>query len=178
MALGIDSVLVYTPYYVKIRESSSKSKVEYEKSETNQKQMVDIIRKNAKIAKVDIALLNVTDMQETDSEAFNDLRVLAEWMSQQNRFGGNLLMPGFNQGYTNQLIKKYGTPHLLFTGIVSIKRSRTHWIYWSVLFDLRDGRYQIIKEDYYRQKDTKNILNAHIFDTFFQIKYKHKKKKK
>lgn len=176
VALGIDKVLVYTPYYLKIDESGKKTKVDYLKSEINQTNLVQILRKNAKIAKVDITLLNATEMQEMDSEAFNDLRVLSEWMSQQNRFGGNLLMPGFDQEATDKLIEKYGTSHMLFTGIISLKNNSTHWMYWSILFNLEDGRYQIIKEDYFRQKDTKTMLNSHIFDSFFQIKFKRKKK--
>ncbi|BDS13634.1 M48 family metallopeptidase [Aureispira anguillae] len=175
VALGIDSVLVYSPYYVKIIEGR-KSKVDHLKSEKNQLQLTDILVKNAELAKVNITLLNTNNLNESDAEAFNELRILSEWMSQQNRFGGNLLMKGFDQDYADKIVQKYGTPYLLFTGIASIQRSKTHWVYWSVLFDLETGRYQVIKEDYYKQKDTKTQLNAHIFDTFFQIKSKRKKR--
>lgn len=175
VALGIDSVLVYTPYYVRILDGS-KPKVAYLKSEENQTKLVEVIRKNAKLAKVNITLLNATELQETDSESFNDLRIISEWMSQQNRFGSNLLMKGYNQDYADKLIKKYGTSYMLFTGIISLQRTRTNWIYWSVLFDLETGRYQVIKEDYYRRKDGPTLLNAHVFDTFFQIKSVRKRK--
>ena len=175
-ALGIDSVLVYTPYYIRVNNSGSKSKVMYLQSEENQTKLTDIIRKNAKIAKVNITMLNPTELKDSDSETFNDLRVLSEWMSQQNRFGGNLLMPSFNQKATEKLVKKYKTKYLLFTGIISIKRNRTHWVYWSILFNMESGRYQILKDEYYRQKDRRTFMNAHIFDTFFQIKSKRKRK--
>ena len=119
-------------------------------------------------------MLNATEIHESDAEAYNDLRVLAEWMSQQNRFGGNLLMPGFNQEAADLIITKYATRYLLFTGIISLQRTSTHWIYWSVLFDLETGRYQVIKDDYFNQKDNRTVLNAHIFDTFFQIRSERK----
>ena len=70
--------------------------------------------------------------------------------------------------------KKYGVKYLLFTGIASLQRRKTHWIYWSVVFDLTTGRYSVIKEDYYKRKDTKTQLNAHLFDALFQIKSKPK----
>ncbi|MDC0230802.1 M48 family metallopeptidase [Aureispira] len=170
VALGIDSILAYTPLYVKIHDQGKTSKVQYLKSEEIQNKLVGILRKNAKIANVNISLLNATDIKASDAEAYNDLRILSDWMSQQNRFGGNLLMPGFNQEATDLIIAKYATRYLLFTGIISLKRTSTNWIYWSVLFDLKTGRYQVIKDDYFAQKDNRTVLNAHIFDTFFQIK--------
>ena len=150
------------------------SKILYLKSEETQNKLVEIIRKNAKIANVNINLLNPTDIKESDAETYNDLRILSDWMYQQNRFGSNLLMSGFNQEATDLIIKKFNTRYLLFTGIVSLKRTSTNWIYWSVLFDLKTGRYQVIKDDYFNQKDNKAVLNAHIFDTFFQIKSERK----
>ncbi|MCH2023413.1 MAG: M48 family metallopeptidase [Saprospiraceae bacterium] len=174
VALGIDSILVYKPYYVKIHDLGKTSKILYLKSEETQNKLVEIIRKNAKIANVNINLLNPTDIKESDAETYNDLRILSDWMYQQNRFGSNLLMSGFNQEATDLIIKKFNTRYLLFTGIVSLKRTSTNWIYWSVLFDLKTGRYQVIKDDYFNQKDNKAVLNAHIFDTFFQIKSERK----
>jgi hypothetical protein len=176
VALGIDSLLVYTPYYASIETTrDGKSKIDYLRSEKKQIELVDILRQNAKKAKVAADIIDVSAIQETDSEAFNDLRILAEWISQQSRFGSNILMPGFNQEYADKIIKKYHHKYLLFTGIVSMKKGRGSWIYWSILFDLRNGAYQVIKKDYYGRKDSKVMLNAHIFDTFFQIKFKRKK---
>ncbi len=173
VALGIDSVLVYAPYYVKIIDGR-KTKVDHLTSEKNQALLTDLLLKNAQLAKLDVTLLNTANLSNTDAEAFNELRVLSEWMSQQNRFGGSLLMKGFNQSATDAIVKKYGVKYLLFTGIASLQRRKTHWIYWSVVFDLTTGRYSVIKEDYYKRKDTKTQLNAHLFDALFQIKSKPK----
>lgn len=174
VALGIDSVLVYAPYYVKILDGRT-PKVDHLKSEKNQLQLTKLLVKNADLAKLNITLLNTNNLDENDAEAFNELRVLSEWMSQQNRFGGNLLMRGFDQDYVDHIVQKYGVKYMLFTGVASIQRSKTHWLYWSVLFDLKTGRYEVIKEDYYKRKDTKTRLNAHLFDALFQIKSKRKK---
>lgn len=173
-ALGIDSVLVYSPYYVKIIDGR-KATIDHLTSEKNQTLLTDLLLKNAKIANLEVTLLNNSNLSESDAEAFNELRVLSEWMSQQNRFGGNLLMKSFNQNYTDAIVKKYGVKYLLFTGVASLKRNRTHWLYWSVVFDLTTGRYSVIKEDYYKRKDTKTQLNAHLFDALFQIKSKPKR---
>lgn len=173
-ALGIDSVLVYMPYYLKVSESNEKVKVDYLKSEKNQIQLTDFVQQNAKMAKVHAKVLNVNALTESDADAFNELRVLAEWMSQQNLFGNNLLMKGFNQDMIDAIIQKYGMKYLLFTGVVSIQKSRSSFALWSVLFDLESGRYQVIKDDFFSQKDHKNVLNAHLFDVFFQLKSKYK----
>lgn len=174
VALGIDSVLVYSPYYVKIIDGR-KAKIDHLTSEKNQALLTDLLLKNAKIANLDITLLSNTNLSASDAEAFNELRVLSDWMSQQNRFGGSLLMKSFNQNYTDAIVKKYGVKYLLFTGVASLQRNKTHWLYWSVVFDLTTGRYSVIKEDYYKRKDTKTQLNAHLFDALFQIKSKPKR---
>jgi Zn-dependent protease with chaperone function len=174
VALGIDSILVYAPYYVKILDGK-KTKIDHLASEKNQAVLTDLLLKNAKIANIDVELLSSSNFSETDAEAFNELHVLSDWMSQQNRFGGSLLMKSFNQDDVDAIIKKYGVKYLLFTGVASLQRRKTHWIYWSVIFDLTTGRYSVIKEDYYKKKDTKTQLNAHLFDALFQIKSKPKK---
>lgn len=174
IALGIDSILVYSPYYVKIIDGK-KTSIDHLTSEKNQVLLSDLLIKNAKIAKLEVTLLSNSNLSAADAEAFNELRVLSEWMSQQNRFGGSLLMKGFNQNYTDAIVKKYGVKYLLFTGVASLQRNKTHWLYWSVVFDLTTGRYSVIKEDYYKRKDTKTQLNAHLFDALFQIKSKPKK---
>lgn len=174
VALGIDSILVYSPYYVKIIDGKE-TKVDHLTSEKNQLMLSDLLVKNAKIAKLDITLLSNSNLSDADAEAFNELRVLSDWMSQQNRFGGSLLMKSFNQSYIDAIVKKYGVKYLLFTGVASLQRRKTHWLYWSVVFDLTTGRYSVIKEDYYKKKDNKTQLNAHLFDALFQIKSRPKK---
>lgn len=169
VALSIDSVLVYAPYYVKIIDEK-KSKIDHLTSEKNQTVLTNLLLKNAKIAKLDVTLLSNTNLSDADAEAFNELHVLSDWMSQQNRFGGSLLMKSFNQDQVDAIVKKYGVKHLLFTGVASLQRNKTHWLYWSVVFNLTTGRYSVIKEDYYKKKDTKTQLNAHLFDALFQIK--------
>ena len=175
-ALGIDSVLVFTPIYKKVESQANASKIMHLKSEEHQARFTDLLRQNAALAKVDITLLNPTELKQTDGATYNDLRMLSDWISQQNRFGGNLLMPSFNQDFIDKLIKKYKTKYLLFTGIISIKKSSTNWAYWSTIYNMESGRYQVIKDDFFRQKDTKIFMNAQLFDTFLQIKSKRKQK--
>ena len=175
VALGLDSILVYTPYYVKILDGRT-AKVDPLTSEKNQIKLTDLLLKNAKIANLEVTLLSPRNLSVSDTEAFQELRILSDWMSQQNRFGGSLFMKSFNQDQVDAIVKKYGVKHLLFTGVASLHRNRTHWLYWSAVFDLTTGQYSIIKEDYYKKKDTKTQLNAHLFDALFQIKSKPKKK--
>lgn len=174
LALGIDSVLAYAPYYVKILDGRT-PKVDHLASEKKQVILTELLLKNAKIANLDVVLLSNRNVSAADAEAFNELRVLSDWMSQQNRFGGSLFMKSFNQDQVDAIVKKYGVKHLLFTGVASLQRNKTHWLYWSVVFDLTTGQYSVLKKAYYKKKDTKTQLNAHLFDALFQIKSKPKK---
>lgn len=178
-ALGIDSVLVLFPYYLKVVQSGpfyrKENKIKYLYSEKRQSLITDLLLKNAAIAGVETSLIDPTQMQPTDTDKFNDMRMLNEWLSQQSRLGSSVAMLGFNQSAIDKIIKKYNKRYILFSGIISMKYKKNNWMLYTMLYDLQTGRYKIIKEDYYAKRtDNKTLLNAHLFDTFFQIKSRRK----
>ncbi len=171
-ALGIDSVLVLAPYYRRVNTVgfSKKLEVDFLYSEERQKLVGDLLVKNAQIAGMDVLMLDPERLKPEDTEQFNDLKLLMEWVSQQSRLGSSILMKGFNQEEIDRIIAKYDKRYVLFTGVMSLKQGKNYWILYTILFDLQTGRYKVLKESYYRRKDTNVMLNAHLFDTFFQIK--------
>ena len=43
---------------------------------------------------------------------------------------------------------------------------------YAILFDVRTGRRQVLKLEYFDRKDTDTVLKAHLYDVFNQIKSK------
>lgn len=178
-ALAIDSVLVLSPYYLRVIQSgpfyNKKNRIKYLYSEKRQALITELLLKNAAIAGVETSLIDPTQMKPTDTDKFNDMRMLNEWLSQQSRLGYSVAMLGFNQAFIDQIIKRYNKRYILFSGIISIKSKKNNWMLYTLLYDLKTGRRKVIKEDYYiKRTDNKTLLNAHLFDTFFQIKSRRK----
>ena len=44
-----------------------------------------------------------------------------------------------------------------------------------ILFDVKTGKRQVIKFDYFDKQDTNDLVKAHLYDSFAQIKKKRKK---
>lgn len=47
-------------------------------------------------------------------------------------------------------------------------------LYYAILFDVKTGRRSTVKLAYFDNKDSKMVLNTHIYDVFNQIKRKGK----
>lgn len=178
VTLGIDSILIYNPMYWEVK-GRREMQVDYLKGETKQLNLVQQLKDVAERTQLHTTLLTPNGLSTSDAVAFNELRVLAEWLSQQNKFGGNIFSDGYNQDQVEAIIEKYGSPHLLFTGVVNTQEySRKSSFLWAVLFDLRSGSYQVIKDDFYRRKAGRIFLNSQFYDVLLQIKTPSKEQKK
>ena len=157
---------------------------------------------------LDLTLLDVSSLEASQTGQFNDLRFLNEWFAEQVNHYGLSLTPGCNQEMLDGIAEKYGTDYFLWTGVISLKKKKSvttallllglSYYYWptlaytvwyaakpehemmhyAILFDLRTGKRDILKFEFFRRKDTDSLLKAHLFDTFFQIKTKKKEEKK
>ena len=47
-------------------------------------------------------------------------------------------------------------------------------LHYSILFDVRTGKRQVIKFDFYKKNDTDGLVKAHLYDAFRQIKLSDK----
>ena len=133
-------------------------------------------------------------------ETFNEIRFLNEWYSDQVNHFDLSLTQSFNQEQVNAIAEKYGTDYFLWTGVVSLReknrkttfldlfwlyawpalplviyskvRPRYDMLYYAILFDVKTGKRQTIKFDFYDRQDTNDMLKAHFYDTLTQIKNK------
>ena len=199
--LGLDKVVVVNPFYLSLDFRSS-GEVEYIRSEHKQSKFRESIKKIADISSLDATLLDVTDLSTGDIEKFNDIVKVNQYFSQQMSHYDFSLTPGFQQNAINDLAEKYDTDYFLWTGVISLHEEHNGWrgfwgavlmpyvipfsianlvtpqydtMYYAILFDIKTGRRSIIKMDYFNKRDTNTILQAHIYDVFFQIAQEDKK---
>lgn len=171
IAMGIDSILIVQPFYLRILDYG-KPRIDFISSAKRINTFEEVLEKNAALAKLQYKMLHTSAMNSGAVADLNALNRLKEWVSQQNRFGQNLLLEGFDQNSIDALRKQYNSRYILMPSIISLQRSQIHWILCTVVFDLKTGRYQVVKDTYYRKKDGRVLMNAHVFDALFQIKSK------
>lgn len=164
-ALGIDRVITLPTYFF---ELDPYKELDFEMSSYQAYRVDSLLRSNARIAKLD--LLSPLANNANDPDLFNIKMKLEDWIKQKNKLGSNIFITAYDQSAINEIIQKYRTKFLLFNLIISSQTGNKEWMLLSVLFDLESGRFQTIKDDYFKAGLSNTYLNAQLFDVLHQIK--------
>ncbi|MEY4935282.1 MAG: hypothetical protein RIS64_1641 [Bacteroidota bacterium] len=194
LKLGISKVVIVNPFYLKldIRDGTD---IQYIATEEGQEHQRDLIEQVAKATNLNTTILDVTHLKESQIDAFNDIRFLNEYFAEQNKFSGLSLTPSSQQNRIDSIAKKYGTDYFLWTGTVSMREAKSPHLLWMIylwpalpftllkrlesghqmfhyalLYDVRTGRNQVIKSEFFDNKDSDGLMKSQLYDTFLQIK--------
>jgi beta-barrel assembly-enhancing protease len=204
-ALGIDKIVVLNPHYTKIDERKE-ADLDFIGTEKGQVNLREIIKEIAPKSDLKVEILDINNLNDKQVEQLNHIRFLNDWYSEQVDRYNLSLTPSSQQAIIDSIAKKYGTDYFLWTGVVSLREKKENlgatlaysivfpvflplgiyyavtpnheMLYYSILYDVKTGRRQVIKFDYFSHKDTDTIVKAHLYDTFVQIKKKDKEPKK
>lgn len=200
LSLGIPKVAIVNPFYLKLDERKDQA-VQHIETEGGQENFRSLIREVSAISGLKTTLLDVSTLKENDIETFNDIRFLNEWFAEQGRHFDLTRTPGIQQDRINAIAQKYGTDYFLWTGVISLREKKgKDWLYipaslllfaptlplatylaakpkyemlhYSMLYDVRTGRYQVLKFETFNHRDTDTMVKAHLYDAFVQIKRK------
>ena len=199
LRLGIPKVVIVNPFYLKLDERKDNA-MQYIATEEGQERFRGLIREVGAKADLKTTFLDVSDLRETQTDAFNDIRFLNEWFAEQVHHYDLSLTPGYDQERINAIAKKYGTDYFLWTGVVSLREKNRSGLYlipasllflptmplaiyaaakpkydmlhYAILYDVRTGRRQVLKFDEFKRRDADAVVKAHLYDTFSQIKRK------
>lgn len=197
-ALGLEKVIVVNPQYIRINDNLEES-VRYLKSEAGQVDFSERIKSNAKVAKLNVEVIDNKNLTETEVQKLNDIALLQEYLSDRN-FHNHMNVPFPHQYKLEEIIKKYDCKHILWSGVISYDerfKGRTalaivsslvpvmlpftlipminkgHWtFYFNLVYDLESNRAVFSNFREINNRTAGYILNSHIYDTFYQIKHK------
>jgi hypothetical protein len=196
LKLGISKIVIVNPFYLKL-DARKDNAVQYIATEEGQEHQRQLIQTAAKAAHLQTEILDVTHLKESQIDAFNDIRFLNEYFSEQNKMSGLSLTPGAQQTRIDAIAKKYGTDYFLWTGTVSLREQNIplgsvfvslivppifpfavanyltpqyNMMHYAVLYDVRTGRNQTIKADFFDDKDSDALMKSQLYDTFLQIR--------
>lgn len=200
-ALGIDTMVLVDPVYYKIDERKE-TQVRYIDSERKQFELNKMLAKNAKLAGVNLNLIDSKNFNSDDTDVFNDLALLNDWVIECFNHE-DLEMVMSESQYVSHLIQKYNTKHFAWCALFNVREAKrsdymtacfyvmlgytiplaiyilvkpeyyTH--YYNVLFNLETGEVALSISEDFSQNDNKDLINSKVFDNFFQIKARRKK---
>jgi hypothetical protein len=197
--LGITKVVFVNPYYLNLDARDDNNKTQFIETENGQVYFKDMLKKNASLAGLNATILDVHDLQSTDTETFNDIMLLNEWVVEQQD-ADELLLCGSQQVRINKIAEKYHTDYFAWTGVVSMHEKKSTFkaallllagigylpimpyslyktikpeyntLFFNTLYDVRTGRLRTIKYDYMKKNDTNAIINSQLYDACLQIR--------
>ncbi len=120
-ALGIDKMVIVNPLYIKINEASD-NPVKLIASEEAQLALQNKIEESAEATGVEVVYLQNSSLQETESDKFNDLSLLNNWISEKlSHEDEDLKILNSTNEYFNQLSEKYKVENFAWVGVLSVK---------------------------------------------------------
>ncbi len=196
--LDVDKIVVINPVYLNLDNRRGKG-IQFIKSEQSQAEFNDILADNAKKVGLKLTVLDSDKFKAGDTDKFNDMALLNQWMSEQVDFENLSITPGFRQAEIDAIAQKYGTKYLCWTGVISTRKSKSPFalfglclggfimvpplayyyikpdfdcIYFNVLYNAETGGFDMVKIENLSHRDNKVLLNMHTYDALLQIKSK------
>lgn len=193
--LGIKKIVVINPQYTRI-DQRKKHALDYIGTEEGQTHLGDIIKEIAPKTSLKVDVLDINHLTDKQVDQYNNIRYLNEWFAEQLDRYNMTLTPSIQQAVIDSIAKRYGTDFFLWTGVVSLReknnksllviaslvyplilpytiyaavKPRYDMLYYAILYDVKTGRRQILKFDFFEHKDSDDLLKAHLYDVFVQI---------
>lgn len=199
--LGIDKAVVINPFFMKL-DLRKGEKVKYEQSESALLRYYDKIKWTANSLDLDIDILTMSSMDSMDTERFNDVAFLSNWID--SRFSQlDQDMVEMEAEKLNVLKEKYGTKYFCWTGVMNFRKKqstnvlnlcvgivvppflpfaiysmikpRYETYYYYIAFDLDTGEPAMAIFNQFPQGDSQDYINVNIYDSLYQLKTKRRK---
>jgi hypothetical protein len=202
-ALGIDKIVVVNPWYLEIDERK-KNMEQYVKSENSELRFNEILFDNAKKIGLALDLLNETNMQAISVDEYNEYQFMRLWATEyvtHNKY--KVRMVSLNYDYTQSIIKKHGTKYFSYIGVIGAREKKSgkgailalgimsvymlpysiyyvatpdyQSLYYHVTYDIDSGEQKLAEGYNMDAKDSKQLLNMRVYDTFYKLKSRRKK---
>ncbi|MDZ4666002.1 MAG: M48 family metallopeptidase [Bacteroidota bacterium] len=201
--LGIDKIVVLDPFYLKFDQRNGGS-IRYFSSDEKLNEYGDVLKENAQIAGLEFDYVDSKSLKKEDMDKYNDFTLLNDWMGEflNHNFSTNALV--LNNEAAKMLQEKYKTKYMLWTGVIGVKVPKQNigaailatfllypapftipyllkkeeiTYYVAVLYNLENNKVQFYQTVNMRLSDTRDFLNAFVYDTMNKIKKQPKYKK-
>ncbi len=172
----IDKLLSLEPFYVMFDDNENQCN--YEESKTQKLHLIESIKECVSNQKFDIVVLDPGLINANEVTKMNDYSVVCDWLYERmdGRDNEKTRVPVFSADEIESIIKTYGTSHVLKTGFVVLKGKRNFYVFYSVIYDLRENREVYIKQEFFKGQLSKAEAKNKICNLFNDLKNGFKQK--
>ncbi|MBS1635966.1 MAG: M48 family metallopeptidase [Bacteroidetes bacterium] len=166
----IEKVILLEPFYIQIDRAADK--IDNLSSDQKQEKLIETVKTIAEKENFQTVALDPGLLTSGDVDKVNDYSVLNDWFFE--KFDGDRNSDGvpiFNTDQVENLVKKYGTSYVLKIGIISLKGGRKRTWFYSGIIDLKTNKEVFKLYEVFREKDTRDLINSKIYQTFFELKH-------
>ncbi|HEY1040739.1 MAG TPA: M48 family metallopeptidase [Bacteroidia bacterium] len=202
--VGVDKIIILDPFYIKTDERI-RDNYKYYDSEEKLNEYANVLKENAKLANLDAVYIDSHSLNTNDIDTYNDYTLLNDWMSEFMEHGYNRNMMILGNDAAEKMQKKYNTRFVLWSGVYNNRtekknvgaaialtvfsgglfapftipylfRKEQQTLYFSVLYDLEQNEILYTNTSVVRLSDSRDFLNAFVYDTMLTIKSKPKQR--
>ncbi len=170
--LNVEKAILLEPFYLKIDEKKEEV-VRYMDSDTKQEKFVETLNESAQMQGFQLVNLDPGQVTPKEVDKVNDYSVINDWFYEKFDATSGSKNPILNTDEIGGMIKKYATPYVLKTGIVSYKsrRGKKFTYYYVFLYDLVNNEMIYKKQEVFRGKDAKDLVNAKAYQTIYELRH-------
>lgn len=166
----VSKVLTLEPFYVIIdtKENTTSSVEADEKQEILIKTINNCAAKqNFELVTLDPGLITANDVAK-----INDYSVINDWFFERldaYQYSSSSV-PVFASDEIKNITAKYGTTHILKTGIGYVKGRKKYTVFYAAIYDLKSNKMVYLKQEVFRGKPNKDLVNTKMYQLFYEIK--------
>lgn len=170
--LGLNKVIFMNPFAIRVDATKKENNVDFIKSEELQGQVFDHIAEGSKRLNLSSIMLNARELSEApNAETLNNIAVIKEWLSEKMTHS----MPAINsrQDDVDEIIDDLGTPHIAFTGVMSLRSKfllfkKNDLLIYTFVFDIKE--HKVLMEQYNYMRLGSKAIQRSIYYHLYQIK--------
>jgi hypothetical protein len=195
-ALGIDRLVLIDPLYLSVDQRKDDN-VKYLDSEKNLQVFYNQIDQCAKAAGLELEMISVKNMGHGDTEKYNDLSLIKEWMAERFEIETKEMVLADYEPL-QRIADKYDAEHIAWTGVMQMKSGRDNvgtvlcyslmlpvllpvslymavtpevrTYFYFAMFNVSTGEVKFVVDETMYAKAQNSFLKSKLFDIFQQIK--------
>jgi hypothetical protein len=171
----ISKVMTLAPFYLVFDRNGTET--DYFEADEQQQKLTEVIKQCAKDKEFRIEVLDPGAIDAGEVSKLNDFSVVNDWLYERMDGSDNekSRVPVFCVDGINDVISRYGT-HLLKTGFVYSKGKSKEYVFYTVIYDLKENREVYVKQELFSGVPTESEMKSKILALFNELKYGIKQK--
>jgi len=173
--IKVQKVLLLEPFFIKVDETQ-REEIQYVSSDQKQEEYSKTINDCAQKLEFELITIDPGLLASNEVDKINDYSVINDWFDEKFDTDKEKLKI-LNTDDIEDVIKKYGTPYVLKTGIATVVNSsgKKRTYFYGFLFDIRKNELIYRKYEYFKTKDRQDLVNAKTYQMLFELKHPIKK---